>query len=339
MTKIPFRQNVSLQPYNTFGVEAKASYLLEVTGEALLHTIRSSPLLRQQRRFIVGSGSNLLFTHDYEGLILLNRLKGIEILEKDDNQVVVRAASGEIWDDLVRYAVSQGWYGAENLSQIPGTVGAAAVQNIGAYGAEAASLILEVRGINLQDGSEKTFSNRQCLFGYRNSLFKSFDPGAFFITSVTFRFDKKGSPNLSYPELARELEGEQHPTPALIREAVTRIRRRKLPDPSVTGNAGSFFKNPVLTEEELKTIRKKYPDIPSHKTEGGYLKVPAAWLIEQCGWKGVREGDCGTWPRQPLVIVNYGHATGSEISAFAERITASVRKKFGIVLEREVLTI
>ena len=320
-------------------MEAKASYLLEITDEEVLHTLCSSPLLQQQRRLILGSGSNLLFTRDYEGLVLLNCLKGIEILEEDDNQVMVRAASGEVWDDLVRYAVDHGWHGAENLSLIPGTVGAAAVQNIGAYGAEAASLIQEVQGISLQDGREKIFSNRQCLFGYRDSIFKSFDPGTFFITSVTFRFTKAGSPNLTYPALAEELQKEHHPSPAMVRETVIRIRGSKLPDPTETGNAGSFFKNPVLTEEELETIRKKYPDIPFHKTEAGYFKIPAAWLIEQCGWKGVREGHCGTWPRQPLVIVNYGNATGREIDTFAERIAASVRKKFGMELEREVLTI
>ncbi len=338
MTQAPLRQNVSLRPYNTFGVEAKASYLLEITDEEVLHTLRSSPLLQEQRRLILGSGSNLLFTRDYEGLILLNRLKGIEIPEEDDNQVTVRAASGEIWDDLVRYAVDHGWHGAENLSLIPGTVGAAAVQNIGAYGAEADTLIQEVRGISLPDGREKIFSNRQCLFGYRDSIFKSFGPGTFFITSVTFRFTKAGSPNLSYPALAEELQKEPYPSPAMVREAVIRIRRSKLPDPAETGNAGSFFKNPVLTKEDLETIRKKYPDIPSHKTEAGHFKVPAAWLIEQCGWKGIRESDYGTWPRQPLVIVNYGNATGREIDTFAERIAASVKERFGISLVREVLT-
>jgi UDP-N-acetylmuramate dehydrogenase len=334
-----FRTDISLQPYNTFGVEARAAFFLEVADEETLHEALSTGLLRHRPLLILGSGSNILFTRDYPGTVLHNRLQGIRVLREDAEEVTVRAASGEVWDDLVRFAVLQRWYGAENLSLIPGTVGAAAVQNIGAYGAEVQDLIVAVEGVDMQSGEKKVFPAGACRFGYRDSIFKHLPPGTFFITQVTFRFSKKHRLNLSYPALREALQGMKEPDLPAVREAVIRIRRSKLPDPAETGNAGSFFKNPVTGKAQLEKLRREYPAIPFHPVKAGRYKIPAAWLIEQSGMKGIQEGHCGTWPRQPLVIVSDGKAAGTEIDRFAEKIAATVKEKFNILLDREVITL
>ncbi len=333
------KENISLRPYNTFGTEASSAYFSTVHSVDDVRKVIHTGIPKLFPVFILGSGSNVLFTRDFPGLVLLCRIEGIKTTGEADDQVTVEAGAGVEWDRFVQFCVSHDYHGTENLSLIPGTVGAAAVQNIGAYGTEVAALIEEVKGTDLRDGSRKTFTRRQCRFGYRDSVFKHFKPGTFLITSVVFRLPKKGSANLTYPALAQELKKSPHPSPAIIREAVIRIRRSKLPDPQDTGNAGSFFKNPVVSREVFEKIRKDHPDLPFHVTEEELFKLPAAWLIEQAGWKGVREGDCGTWPRQPLVIVNYGRATGGEIDRFAGKIAATVKEKFGISLQREVITI
>jgi len=332
-----FRTDISLQPYNTFGVEAKARYFAIIDDATQLPSLAgrlpASPLL------ILGSGSNILFTRDYPGTVLLNRIRGIETEWIKEYSATITCGSGETWDDVALYAAEHGWWGGENLSLIPGTVGAAGVQNIGAYGAEIANLVSAVRGIDMRTGSEQTLPAEACHFGYRDSIFKTPEYRDFFITAVTFHFRTwKGSPNLSYPALAEHFPVRPL-SPMQVRGAVIQLRRSKLPDPSETGNAGSFFKNPVIDKDHLDELQRQYPDIPYHAAGDDLFKIPAAWLIEQSGMKGVHEGHCGTWPRQPLVIVNYGQATGAEIDLFTRKVAKKVKEKFGIRLEREVITL
>jgi UDP-N-acetylmuramate dehydrogenase len=334
---VRFSRSYPLQELNTFGVEAQAEHfaVIDDAGQLppLAGRLPASPLL------ILGGGSNILFTHDYPGTVLLNRIRGIETEKITEYSATITCGSGEIWDNVVLYAAEHGWWGGENLSLIPGTTGAAVVQNIGAYGAEIANLVSAVRGIDMRTGREKTLTAEECRFGYRDSIFKTPEYRDFFITTVTFHFRTwKGAPNLSYPALAA-LFPSRPSSPLQVRAAVIQMRRSKLPDPDITGNAGSFFKNPVIGEERFHDLREQYPGMPFHPAGEKQYKIPAAWLIEQSGWKGKNEGPCGTWPRQPLVIVNYGGASGSAIDNLAKKIARDVKEKFGIILEREVITL
>ncbi len=334
--RVVFQRSVALTPFNTFGIEVRATYFSEVTAAAQLPQLAGRlpalPLL------ILGGGSNLLFTRDHPGTVLLNRITGMEVVTEDEGHITLRCGAGETWDGVAARAAAEGWWGPENLSLIPGTVGGAAVQNIGAYGAELAPLVVSVEGIHLDSGREETLPRHACRFGYRTSLFKSPAYRNFFITGVTFLFSKKGKPNLDYPAL-RECFAAPPATPQEVREAVITLRRSKLPDPTRTGNAGSFFKNPVIDESQLRQLRRRHPTLPAHPAGEGQWKIPAAWLIEQCGWKGKRRGDAATWPRQPLVLVNHGTATGQDIDNLGKEIAASVKKRFDISLEREVITL
>jgi UDP-N-acetylmuramate dehydrogenase len=326
----------SLKHYNTFGLDYKADRLITINSEdeavslALDHKDVTNPVL------ILGGGSNILFTGDFNGTVLHPLIQGIRIREKVDDKVFVSVGAGVKWDDLVEWTVNNDFYGLENLSHIPGMVGASAVQNIGAYGTEAKDYIFTVRCININDASVQEFSNQKCRFSYRNSIFKNELKNNFLITEVCFRLSLKPTLNISYGSLQKEAESIGKLSQRTIRQAVINIRTSKLPDPSVLGNAGSFFKNPVIPAARAEILQKKFPSIPKYIEPTGEIKIAAGWLIDQCGWKGKRLGDAGVHEKQALVLVNYGKASGKEIVELSEMIQKSVIEKFGIDLEREV---
>ncbi len=328
----------SLRQNNSFGVEVKAASYLPLHSMKEIH--KSIGLLKLNHRdfLILGEGSNILFTSDYPGLILHPVLKGIESIGEDPDHPVIKVACGENWDQLVNYTVNKGWSGIENLSLIPGSVGSAPVQNIGAYGAEARDTVLWVEGIDIATNSLKRIVSEDCQFGYRNSIFKEELKNKFIITHVAFSLLKKPNFNLSYANLDQLFREKEKKDLKSLREIIINIREKKLPDPKITGNAGSFFKNPLINLEHFTRLREKFPEIPFYPT-GDLIKIPAAWLIEKSGWKGKRAGNVGTWPHQPLVIVNYGGASGKEILDFSLGIQESVIKIFNIELEREVSVI
>jgi len=329
-------KNISLKPFNTFGLDYRAAYMLRIKSESELLQFISSSYPFKNKIFVTGSGSNLLFTGDFNGIIIHPEIPGIYIEKENSDQLVVSAGAGVIWDDFVRWAVENNFGGVENLSLIPGTVGAVPVQNIGAYGSEVKESVELIRAISLEDGSVRNFSNNECRFDYRDSIFKKELKGKYVITRVFFRLNKNPEFNLSYGKLKEEVLKSGRITLQNIRNAVINIRNNKLPDPSVLPNAGSFFKNPVVDIRVAESLRKEFPDLPVYQHESDRVKLSAAWLIEQCGWKGKRVGDAGVYEKQALIIVNYGKATGGEILELSERIRKSVYVKFGIMLEREV---
>jgi UDP-N-acetylmuramate dehydrogenase len=286
----------------------------------------------------LGEGSNVLFTNHYEGLILVDQIRGHEVVEETNEHIFLKINGGENWSQLVDFCVSKNWGGIENLSLIPGTAGAAPVQNIGAYGAELQDVFLWLSAFDLQSGEMKVFDKDACGFGYRNSIFKNKFPDRYFITDITLKLEKNPVPNLEYKPLKDEFT-ERGPGSISIKEvseAVKKIRRSKLPDPAKIGNAGSFFKNPVVSEEKMKELKNQFPEIPVYTTSERNYKLAAGWLIEQCGWKGKRFGDAGVHEKQALVLVNYGEASGKEILQLSEQIEESVAKKFRVKLEKEV---
>lgn len=328
--------NVSLRPYNTFGVEVSAAAFTEV---ASVDELRAA--LRQTTRplLVLGGGSNILFTQDWPGTVVRNRIRGIEVVRRFPHRLWVRVGGGEVWHDLVLWAVRQGLGGIENLSLIPGSVGAAPVQNIGAYGVELKDVFVSLEAVELATGRLRRFTRSECRFGYRDSIFKQHEKGRWCITAVTLSLTTdRHRLNTSYGDVARTLAsmGVAHPTPADISEAVVRIRQAKLPDPAIIGNCGSFFKNPEVGPEVWENIRQQYPNAPHYPLPNGHIKVPAGWLIEQCGWKGRRVGNVGCYEKQALVLVNHGGASGQEAYALAQAIAASVAERFGIALEPEV---
>lgn len=330
-------ENISLKPYNTFGMDVTARWFTEIKSDHDLTAFYSAIRLDQLPVLLVGGGSNLLFTRDYPGTVALIRSKGMVKLMEDDHHLFLKVAAGEVWDDVVKHAVDNGWGGIENLSLIPGTMGAAPVQNIGAYGVEIRDVIYSVEVADIAARNFRSFRPDDCQFGYRTSIFKTIGRDRLVITSVCLKLEKQPRLRLDYGDIQRELEqhGISSPTLADVRNLICDIRRRKLPDPLITGNAGSFFKNPVVTSSKLAELQQRFPSIKSFPHEGEY-KLAAAWLIEQCGWKGVRRGDAGVHPGQPLVLVNHGTASGQEIVALAEEIAASVAERFDVTLEREV---
>ena len=332
--------NFSLKDHNSFGVDARASYWLTLSSTEDWHAaIARYPHLLQEKHLIIGGGTNLLFLSDFDGLIICPDICGFTISYQDSQIVDVTVGSGVDWDDFVAYCVESGWHGIENLSLIPGKVGAAPVQNIGAYGTDVASVILRVTGINLQTYEEESYSFDQCRFSYRSSIFKEQLSGTFMVTSVTFRLRKQGEVDSSYGDLKRIIDDLGEPNLRNMRKAVIQVRESKLPDPRKMGNAGSFFKNPVVTEEVATALEELLPGLPVYQLSEGYVKIGAGFLIEKAGWKGVQMGNAAVHDRQALVLVNRGGATGEEILALSESIQRDVQEKFGVVLEREVQVI
>lgn len=334
-------ENFSLKAFNSFGVDASARYFGRFADtdqlEDLLSIVHRSPL-KNQGLLILGGGSNMLLTKDVDGWVVKNEVKGIEELHEDNEAVYVKAGAGENWHQFVLYCLSKGWAGLENLSLIPGNVGAAPMQNIGAYGVELRDVFWDLEAYHLQDQSIHTFTLDDCAFGYRESVFKNKYKGRFVIMSVTFRLHKKPVFHTSYGAIREELDrmGIQELSIKAISQAVINIRQSKLPDPAKIGNAGSFFKNPVVTAEYFEKLKSEYPDIIGYSLPGQQVKLAAGWMIEKCGWKGYRKGDAGCHEKQALVLVNHGKASGAEILALSEEIIESVKFRFGVTLVREV---
>jgi UDP-N-acetylmuramate dehydrogenase len=326
-------ENFSLKEYNTFGIAASAKYFAAFSSSEELDELLSF----EKNRLILGGGSNILFTRDYSGLVLKNEIKGIEVVHEDAHYVYVKAGAGENWHQFVLFCIGRDLAGVENLSLIPGNVGASPMQNIGAYGVEIKDVFHDLEAHHLHDKKTMTFSNADCGFGYRESVFKNKYKGQFVILNVTFRLNKTPHYNTSYGAIEEELQKmNAEVSIRSISQAVINIRSSKLPDPKVIGNAGSFFKNPTVVVAKYNELKEKYPSMPGYPQPGGDIKLAAGWLIEQCGWKGYRKGDAGCHSRQALVLVNYGNARGNEIYELSEEILQSVRSKFGITLEREV---
>ncbi len=303
-----------------------------------IHSLEEITNLPFVQRNVVGGGSNILLTQPVKGLTIINKLKGIEVLKETVEHVYIKVSAGEVWHELVMYAINNGWAGIENLALIPGTVGAAPIQNIGAYGVEVKETIQSVNCWNWNEKTFVEFNGDECRFGYRDSIFKKELKGQVLINAVTFRLNKKPNFNISYGAIEQELVrmNIDHLSIAAIGQAVINIRTSKLPDPKKIGNAGSFFKNPTISTTQFNALQQKYPTIPSYPLSDGLVKVPAGWLIETCNWKGYREGDAGVHPMQALVLVNYAGATGKDIWNLSEKVLHSVEKTFGIELEREV---
>ncbi|WP_303918413.1 UDP-N-acetylmuramate dehydrogenase [Draconibacterium sediminis] len=334
---IRFSENHSLKAHNTFGIEAKAKYYFEFTElEDLQVFLNSNKSWKEEKLIVLGEGSNILFMNDFDGLVIHPNVPGMNSVWEDRNHVWFEVGAGEVWDEFVEFVVNQGLGGAENLSLIPGKVGAAPVQNIGAYGQEVCRLIEKVKGFDLEKGCAVEYPATECGFAYRNSVFKSYLKNRFIITSVIMRMDKFPEFNLGYGQLEEKVKAKGEANLHNIREAVIEIRSSKLPDVKELGNAGSFFKNPVVDMALAEQIKSKYPEVPFYPGGEGKIKLAAGWLIEQAGWKGKRIGDAGVHEQQALVLVNYGNATGKEIYELSEAVCQSVEEKFGVTLEREV---
>ena len=327
------RENCSLKDHNTFGMDVKADRMVDWSTPDELKGILAD---LERPVLMIGGGSNLLFMSDFKGTVLHSSVTTIDILGITNDHVHVRVGSGVVWDDFVAWCAVNGYWGVENLSAIPGEVGASAVQNIGAYGVEAKDVIDTVQTICLADGSERDFINAECRYGYRQSIFKNELKGQYAVAYVIFTLSRKPEPRLGYGALEQEVERLGGPSLENIRQAVISIRDSKLPDPDVLGNAGSFFMNPVITEQDFNIIRSSYPDVPSYPAAGGLIKVPAGWLIEKTGWKGRSLGPAAVYEKQALVLVNKGGATGTDIKRLADTIIEDVRQKFGITLSTEV---
>ena len=323
--------NCPLKERHTFGMDVKADRLIEFANEDELKSALTGavkPLL------FMGGGSNLLFLNNFSGTVLHSVIDNINIVAEDDNSVSVRVGSGVVWDDFVAYCVEKGWWGVENLSLIPGEVGASAVQNIGAYGVEVKDVLQSIEAISVDDLSKRIFTNAECNYAYRDSIFKKSLKGKYVITYVTYRLSKKANPNIGYGALKSVLA--ENPSLKEIRDAIIAVRNSKLPDPKVYGNAGSFFMNPVIPMEQFVALQSRYPDIPSYPASDGYIKVPAGWLIEKSGWKGKSLGNAAVYEKQALVLINRGGATGMEVKHLADTVIADIKEIFGITLHAEV---
>lgn len=332
------QKNISLKTYNTFSVDVRTKYFARVTHPDQLRDLITWPQWSKIPKLILGSGSNVLFTQNFPGLIIQNSIKGIRVVAEDEQYIWLSVGAGENWHQFVCYSVNHQYAGIENLSLIPGSVGAAPIQNIGAYGIELKEVFSELKAINLQDGACYSFNKEACQFGYRESVFKTKLKGQFIVTEVILRLNKTPTFSLQYAGLKLMLKemGIIEPNLQAVSTAICKIRQYKLPDPAKIANAGSFFKNPVITENELIALQKKHPELPFYSAEKDYFKIPAAWLIEQCGWKGYRCGEIGVYTNHALVLVNYGQGSGSEIKELAKKIYLSVQEKFAIHLEPEV---
>ncbi len=327
----------SLLHHNTFGIDAKCRDFREYTSEEELRKLLAE--LRGERMLHIGGGSNLLFVNEYfDGCVLHSKINDLTELKRDENHVFLRVGAGCCWDDFVDYCVKHGYYGIENLSLIPGEVGASAVQNIGAYGVEACQCIDTVETIEVATGEKRTFSNDECAYSYRNSVFKNALKGQYIVTYVVYRLSLTFQPDLEYGAIRRMISEQgispEKLTAQLLRDTIIKIRREKLPDPADVGSAGSFFMNPVVDVETYSLLAEKYPDMPHYDVDGG-VKIPAGWMIEKCGWKGKNLGRAGVYPKQALVLVNNGGATGQDIVNLCNAIIADVQRTFGIQLHPE----
>lgn len=332
------QHNVSLRNLNTFGLESRAQSFEEVKSVGALVAIIKNPELREVPKFILGGGSNILLTQDIDALVIKISIKGIEKVKEDDDHIWLHVGAGEMWHHFVMYCVDNGYAGVENLSLIPGTVGAAPMQNIGAYGVEVKEVVETVETISSEHAEPKVFSNEECRFGYRESIFKHELKGKCIITGVLFRLNKKPVYHVDYGDIQKTLEemDVQSLSIKAVSEAVISIRRSKLPDPAEIGNAGSFFKNPEIPEKQFNRLKNDFLALPGYPASPGFVKVPAGWLIEQAGWKGYRDGAIGVHARQALVLVNYGGGSGEEIKLLSQKIQQSIEEKFGIRLNAEV---
>lgn len=331
--------NVSLKPFNTFGIDVSAKVFTVFNSIEEAQNITSDSTFKNEaQNLILGGGSNMLFTKNFDGIVIKNNIKGIEIVSEDENHIYLKVGAGEVWHDFVMHCVNENLAGLENLSLIPGNVGASPMQNIGAYGVEIKDRFHSLEALHIESGELKTFTNSECNFGYRESVFKNIYKNQFIITSVTYRLMKTPQLNTSYGAIEQELNKMNISSPTIknVSDAVIAIRSSKLPDPKQIGNAGSFFKNPVVSAEQKDKVLKNYPDAPNYPQANGTFKLAAGWLIEQAGWKGKKTNTFGVHKLQALVLINYGNSKGKDIYNLSEEIIASVNDKFGITLEREV---
>ncbi|HEY9003170.1 MAG TPA: UDP-N-acetylmuramate dehydrogenase [Mucilaginibacter sp.] len=336
-TMLQIQENVSLKNFNTFGIDVSARYFVEIGHEDELVELFMDPQWLQMERLVLGGGSNMLMVNDFDGLVIRINIRGIEH-RINHNEVFVEAGAGEVWNDLVNFCVAREYAGVENLSLIPGSVGASPIQNIGAYGVELKDVFYSCQAFEIASGTFRKFTNEDCRFGYRDSIFKNELKEKFIIISVKFKLSLVPNLNLKYGAIEQELanRGITNPTIKDVSQVVSHIRVSKLPDPSTIGNAGSFFKNPVISKDIFDQVYSKFPEVVNYPASNGQVKLAAGWLIEQCGWKGKVVGHTGTWKNQALVLVNHGGATGEEVYSFSSQIIDSVYSKFGVLLEREV---
>ena len=333
-----FQENISLKPFNTFGIDVAAKYFASFNSIEKLQQILAHPIAQGYPVLIVGGGSNILLTTNYEGLVLKNEIEGIQLIREDEQHVYVQAGAGVNWHQFVLYCLAHAYAGVENLALIPGSVGASPMQNIGAYGVEIKDVFHSLEAVSRQNLNTVVFYKEDCAFGYRESVFKNTYKDQFVITSVTYRLNKIPNFKTSYGAIQHALDEMGVSTLNIqdIATAVMQIRNSKLPNPKEIGNAGSFFKNPEITAADFEVLRNTYPDIVGYPTAENLVKVAAGWMIEKAGWKGYREKDAGCHSKQALVLVNHGQATGTEIFALSEKIIASVHEQFGVYLHREV---
>jgi UDP-N-acetylmuramate dehydrogenase len=331
-------ENKSLHRYHTFHLDVKAKYFTEAKSVDELREIISSDIFKRNSHLILGGGSNVLFTKDFDGMVVKLSLPGVHVQEESQDEVIIKVGAGVVWHELVMHCVAKGWGGIENLSLIPGTVGAAPMQNIGAYGVEIEEVFESLEALEIATGNLRVFDKKDCRFGYRESAFKKELKGKFIITAVTLKLQKKGKVNISYGAISETLSGWGISSPTIedVSKAVIHIRQSKLPNPDEIGNAGSFFKNPTISSEQYNELKKAYPHAPGYTQADGGVKVPAGWLIEQDGWKGKTLESIGVHKNQALVLVNYGGGKGEEIWRLAQEIKKSVKANFGVELSPEV---
>lgn len=327
-------QDSSLLNFNSFGVNHKSKYLIIIENRDDISNIINNKDIRNEKKLIIGGGSNILFTKDFDGIVLVNKIMGIDKFYEDENIVKIKVGSGENWDEFVSYCVENSYYGVENLSLIPGSVGAAPIQNIGAYGVEIKDFIDNVIVYDLEENKEKIYNRKSCCFEYRNSIFKKNKKNKYFITHVDFILNKKPNYILNYKEL-KNLDKDRISLKSL-RDEIIKIRNSKLPNPKILGNAGSFFKNPIISQSLYNDIKSEYRDISGYMMGENNIKISAAWLIEKCGWKGKVLEKIGVYKKHALVLVNYGEESGNKIKNLSEEISKSVKEKFNIKLEAEV---
>ena len=331
------KRNISLKKYNTFNIDVKAKYFLSLTSEQNVIDFLNNKKYKDIQKLIIGGGSNILLTHNYEGIILLNSIKGIKILSNNSDNIKIEVGAGEVWHDLVIWSINNNLSGIENLSLIPGLVGASPIQNIGAYGVEVKNVIESVNYIDIQTGKKIIMNNHECNFGYRDSIFKNKLKGKIVITKVTYKLNKKADNNMEYGVIKEELKKiKKPPSPKNISEAIINIRKRKIPDPKLLANCGSFFKNPIVNKNKFNDLKKTFPSIVGYKVSEKKTKIAAGWLIDNAGLKGIRIGDAGVHKNQALVIVNYGKSTGQEILKLAKKIKEKIYTMYNITLEEEV---